>query len=72
MNCVCPGFIDTPMMAPSLQAAGPSRFAERAPMRRVGQPRDIATAVRFLLSNDASFVTATELVVDGGVVATAW
>ena len=72
VNCVCPGFIDTPMMAPSLQAAGPSRFAERAPMRRVGQPRDIATAVRFLLSDDASFVTATELVVDGGVVATVW
>lgn len=72
VNCVCPGFIDTPMMAPSLQAAGSSRFAERAPMRRVGRPRDIATAVRFLLSDDASFVTATELVVDGGVVATAW
>jgi len=72
VNCVCPGFIDTPMMAPSLSAAGTDRFAARAPLRRMGQPGDIATAIRFLLSDDASFVTGTELVVDGGAVATAW
>lgn len=64
-NSVCPGFIDTPMMARSM-SAGPERFANRAPLRRVGQPDDIAAAVRFLLSDDASFVTAAELVVDGG------
>jgi NAD(P)-dependent dehydrogenase (short-subunit alcohol dehydrogenase family) len=72
VNSVCPGFIDTPMMAPSLGAAGTDRFAGRAPLRRIGLPRDIATGIRFLLSDDASFVSGTELVIDGGVVATAW
>lgn len=72
MNCVCPGFIDTPMMAPSIGAAGEGRFATRAPLKRMGRPDDIAKAIRFLLSDDASFITGTELVVDGGVVATAW
>lgn len=72
INCVCPGFIDTPMMEPSLAAAGSDRFAGRAPLKRMGRPEDIATAVRFLLSDDASFITGTHLVVDGGVTATVW
>lgn len=68
-NSVCPGFIDTPMMARSLQS-GPDRFATRSPLRRIGRPDDIATAVRFLLSDDASFITGAEIVVDGGVTRT--
>jgi NAD(P)-dependent dehydrogenase (short-subunit alcohol dehydrogenase family) len=68
-NSVCPGFIDTPMMARSLQS-GSDRFATRSPLQRVGQPDDIATAVRFLLSDDASFITGAEIVVDGGVTRT--
>jgi NAD(P)-dependent dehydrogenase (short-subunit alcohol dehydrogenase family) len=72
VNCVCPGFIDTPMMAPSMRAAGADRFADRAPLKRVGRPDDIAKAIRFLMSDEASFITGTDLVVDGGVVATTW
>ncbi len=71
INCVCPGFIDTPMMAGPL-GAGTTRFEERAALRRMGQPSDLATAIRFLLSDDASFVTGTQLVVDGGVVSQVW
>lgn len=71
VNTVCPGFIDTPMMAGSM-AAGKERFADRAMIKRAGRPEDIAHAVRFLLSNDASFITGEELIVDGGVTHSVW
>ena len=44
-------------------------FAGAAPLGRIGQPEDIANVVRFLLSDDAAFVTGEAIVVDGGVVA---
>jgi NAD(P)-dependent dehydrogenase (short-subunit alcohol dehydrogenase family) len=43
-------------------------MAEHTPMRRLGSPDEVAAAVLFLASADASFITATELIVDGGVV----
>jgi NAD(P)-dependent dehydrogenase (short-subunit alcohol dehydrogenase family) len=66
-NAVCPGAIDTPMLAdiyaqPERRAA----MAARTPIGRVGEPADVAAACMYLLSDDASFVTGTELVVDGG------
>jgi NAD(P)-dependent dehydrogenase (short-subunit alcohol dehydrogenase family) len=67
-NTVCPGAILTPMTEP-LYAEAPQRRASmeaRTPLRRLGLPHDIACAVTFLLSADASFVTGTDLVVDGG------
>jgi NAD(P)-dependent dehydrogenase (short-subunit alcohol dehydrogenase family) len=70
-NAVCPGFIDTPMFAPSVQAEGArDAYEKRIPLRRLGVPEDIARAARFLLSDDAAYVTACELVVDGGVTRT--
>ena len=66
-NAVCPGFIDTPMLAPMLSLPGTrDAFDARIPMKRLGRPDDIAKAIRFLLSDDASYVTGHELVVDGG------
>jgi NAD(P)-dependent dehydrogenase (short-subunit alcohol dehydrogenase family) len=71
VNAVCPGFIETPMLAPMLAAPGVREaYDTRIPMKRLGQPDDIAKAVRFLLSDDASYVTGHELVVDGGVTRT--
>jgi NAD(P)-dependent dehydrogenase (short-subunit alcohol dehydrogenase family) len=67
-NTVCPGAILTPMIAP-LYVENPARrtdMEERTPIRRLGLPEDIANAIAFLLSEQASFITATDLVVDGG------
>jgi NAD(P)-dependent dehydrogenase (short-subunit alcohol dehydrogenase family) len=71
VNAVCPGFVETPMLAPMLAAPGVREaYDTRIPMKRLGQPDDIAKAVRFLLSDDAAYVTGHELVVDGGVTRT--
>ena len=67
INAVCPGFIQTPMLQTALDIdevrAG---FEQAAPLGRIGQPREIAAAVAFLMSPKASFITGTQLVVDGG------
>jgi NAD(P)-dependent dehydrogenase (short-subunit alcohol dehydrogenase family) len=67
-NTVCPGAILTPMIA-HLYERSPARrddMEKRTPMRRLGTPEDVAGVVAFLLSDDAAFVTATDVVVDGG------
>ena len=68
VNAVCPGYIHTPMMAPVMDDP-PSKatLVEKTPLGRVGTPEDIAKAVRFLMSDEAGFVTGTTLIVDGGV-----
>jgi NAD(P)-dependent dehydrogenase (short-subunit alcohol dehydrogenase family) len=67
-NTVCPGAIDTPMLA-SLYGEDPQRrerMAARTPLGRLGVPADVAEACLYLLSGAASFVTGTDLIVDGG------
>ena len=67
VNAVCPGYILTPMTAG--YAANPATGAAiRAaiPMGRVGDPAEVAAAIAFLASDDASYVTGELLVVDGG------
>jgi NAD(P)-dependent dehydrogenase (short-subunit alcohol dehydrogenase family) len=71
VNCVCPGSIDTPWVERLTEASGNPEAAraaivERQPMRRLGTPEEIAKAVAYLAGDDASYVTGTALVVDGG------
>jgi NAD(P)-dependent dehydrogenase (short-subunit alcohol dehydrogenase family) len=72
-NAVCPGFIETPMMAdvfdmPGMEAVRDS-FRAAHMLRRFGAPSEIAAVARFLLSDDASFITGQAIAVDGGYTA---
>lgn len=62
VNAVFPGPVETPMLDDVTQ----SRLAQRAVAGRLGKPMEIADAVAFLVSEHASFITGSELVVDGG------
>jgi 3-oxoacyl-[acyl-carrier protein] reductase len=72
VNAVAPGFIVTDMTDDTARRVGadPEDFrraaAERTPVRRVGQPEDIAATAAFLCSDEASFITGQTLYVDGG------
>ena len=63
VNCVAPGAIWTDFHADPQR---PAKVAALAPMGRAGQPEEIAGAVAWLLSDDASYVNATVLPIDGG------
>ena len=66
VNCVAPGFIDTDMTK-SLSEAQTSALMAQIPVGRLGQTGDIAHAVAFLASPQASYITGTELHVNGGM-----
>ncbi|MDQ2706822.1 MAG: 3-oxoacyl-ACP reductase [Actinomycetota bacterium] len=69
VNALCPGPVNTPLLT-ELFAADPERAARRmvhVPMGRFGEPSEIAAAISFLASDDASFITASTFLVDGGI-----
>jgi NAD(P)-dependent dehydrogenase (short-subunit alcohol dehydrogenase family) len=69
VNALCPGPVNTPLLK-ELFANDPERAARRlvhVPMGRFAEPQEIAAAVAFLASDDASFITASAFVVDGGI-----
>ena len=65
VNAVAPGFIDTEMT----HGLDVSALVERVPARRVGTPEEVAACVRFLISEEAAYVTGSTLTVDGGLTA---
>ena len=74
VNCVCPGDVDTPMLPEDAQRRGLAwetylAGAAQRPMGRIGRPEEVARAVLFLASEEASFITGVALPVDGGGVA---
>lgn len=67
INCVCPGVIETPLTTGSEEVTQRLKPAvDIAPMRRMGRPDEVANAVLFLCSSQASFIQGHALVVDGG------
>ena len=70
VNALCPGYIETPLNAQISASLGEDFVAayarDKIPLRRTGQPDEVAAAYAFLASDDASFITGTEIVVDGG------
>jgi NAD(P)-dependent dehydrogenase (short-subunit alcohol dehydrogenase family) len=77
INCVCPGVIQTPILDPFIQMAQQTmgtppeqqweRMGAMHALGRVGQPEEVAKAVTFLVSDDASFITGIAMPVDGGL-----
>ncbi|KAJ5832067.1 hypothetical protein N7474_000378 [Penicillium riverlandense] len=69
VNCVCPGVIETPMIMKDTEVRERITPAmEIAPMKRMGKPAEVADAVLFLCSTQASFIQGHAMVVDGGYV----
>jgi 3-oxoacyl-[acyl-carrier protein] reductase len=66
VNCVAPGYIST-AMTESLPDAVKKAFLDMIPMKRMGTPADVAQAVRFLLSDETSYITGQVIHVNGGM-----
>jgi NAD(P)-dependent dehydrogenase (short-subunit alcohol dehydrogenase family) len=70
VNCVCPGYIQTPMTAPLMNEPElMNLMVASEPIGRVGNPQEVAESVVWLCSDAASFVTGHTMTVDGGYVA---
>ena len=72
VNSVHPGFMATPMTMRSFGSADADRrdyVLSKIPMGRIGEPEEIAQGILFLASEDSSYMTGSELVIDGGMTA---
>ena len=74
VNTICPGDVETPMVQeyfdfqPDPDAAR-KEVTDRYPLRRFAQPSDVAAAASFLFSDDAAYISGTDLIIDGGLLA---
>ncbi|PUB23437.1 enoyl-ACP reductase-like protein [Promicromonospora sp. AC04] len=69
VNSIHPGIIDTPILDVARGTEFETAMIDLTPMRRLRPPEEVAAAVAYLASDDASFVTGAELYVDGGYIA---
>ena len=69
VNCILPGYVETPLVAKNLTPARRKPLTQATPMGRFAQPEEIADAIFYLASPQASYVTGTDLLVDGGYTA---
>lgn len=75
VNAVCPGVIETSLGLPSVegdQAAGVAYRIGKIPLRRIGQPKDVAAMVAFLASEEAVHITGAGWLIDGGQTIQSW
>ena len=67
-NCIAPSTIRSPMMEPYLQDENAKRMLEGSfPLKRIGDPEDVANAILFLASDDSKWITGTVMTLDGGL-----
>ncbi len=66
INAVSPGQIETPLMRPVIEGLPECFFERRILLDRLGQAEEVGRLIRFLLSDEASYITAAEIVIDGG------
>jgi NAD(P)-dependent dehydrogenase (short-subunit alcohol dehydrogenase family) len=75
VNCVCPGYVDTDMVRrdgieqASDPVASEQSLVDEAPLKRIAAPEEIASAIVYLASDDARFVTGAAFQIDGGTTA---
>lgn len=76
VNAVCPGVVESalgiPDVAPGVVSPTAAQFAARIPLRRVGQPADVAAVIAFLASAEAAHVTGVGWLIDGGQTLQSW
>lgn len=65
VNCVAPSFVETPLLG-ELGKVTRAAFSQMQPMRRIGQPEEVASLVTFLLSDAAAYITGSVYAIDGG------
>lgn len=66
VNCIAPGFIETPMFREAVPPGTETELLQRVPLGRLGTPNEIAAAIAFLVSIDAGYITGSTIDVNGG------